>query len=354
MNNKKTTNCDYESFEGQSPNAEEIDGVDNAIKKVVRRRGASKPCGVFARSDWFWIWSKGADLLDAVYYELHPEETNEAITENDIDPFKIAKARLNAEVSEICEATSWNISEYRKTFSITIAELAKSIGVSESTLRKKLSDGALTLKEFLTLCAVCLTDPCVMLGFVDSEDVNLVHNVHNLGKASDHRAVGEFVQILFHKQGGRTMIRKSVSPMIEADLGWRRNDGDNDLLPEWPLWWQTEFDYTLFNELVNEYLHSVKLETTSEITYETKASAASELAIKMRDNPALRIKFDQVKRIRSTISGLIADGYKEQAESLHTVESEIINELLSMLQYKTSELMEKDDEGAPRAQVSSD
>ena len=330
----------------------EMERAETAMKKAVRRRGASKPCGVFARSDWYWTWSKGIDLLDAMTMDDGPEEACSSSGAEGMSPdalLEYARKRLEREVDEICEAAFWNISEYRKTFHITVAELAKAIDVSESTLRKKLNDGTLTLKEFLTLCAVCLTDPCVVLGYVDSEDINLVHNIHYLDKASDHRAVGELVQILSHKQNVRTMIRKSVSPAIEADLGWDRgDDGDGDedesALPEWPFWWQTSFDYTVFNELVDEYLRSVKHVVPLKATYEIRATAASKLIEMLRDRPELRSKYDQALKIRSTISSLQLNDFEEQAEILKSVESEIYGEFLNMLHSKTVDAAEGDED----------
>lgn len=324
-------------IEEQLTEEEELARVETAMKNVVRRRGASKPCGAFARSDWFWTWSKGVDLLDAVFIDAHPEYADE--TRADVDAFalKLARDRMEREVGEICDAVNWNISEYRKIFHITIAELAKAIDVSESTLRKKLNEGTLTLREFLTLCSVCLTDPCVVLGYVDSEDANLVRNIHYLDKASDHRAVGEFVQILSHKQNGRTMIRQSISPAIEADTGWSDDPDDDDGLPEWPLWWQTSFDYTVFNNLVIEYLCSVKHIGPLETTYEMKAGAASELASLLREYPELRSKYDQVLKIRTTISSLQLNDCEEHAETLKSVESEIYAEFLKMLESKADE-----------------
>ena len=345
MNDKNTKSGDSEATEGQISEEKEMERVETAKKRAVRSRGASKPCGVFARSDWYWTWSKGVDLLDAVMMDGQPEESDGSDwTMNGMPPdapLEIARTRLAREVSEICDAVNWNISEYRKTFHITVTELAKAIDVSESTLRKKLNDGTLTLKEFLTLCAVCLTDPCVILGYVDSEDINFVRSIHCLDKASDHRAVGEFVQILSHKQNGRTMIRRSVSPAIEADLGWDRDDDDG--LPEWPLWWQTGFDYTVFNELVDEYLRSVKNIVPRRTTYEIRATAASELIKMLKDYPELRSKYDQALKIRSTISSLQLNDCEEQAEVLKTVESEIYVELLRMLHSKTDDTPEGDE-----------
>lgn len=328
--------------EEQLTEEEELERVETAMKDMVRRRGASKPCGAFARSDWYWTWSKGVDLLDVVYFDAHPELADKSRESIDAMALKLARSRLEREVDEVCEAASWNISEYRKIFHITVGELAKAIDVSESTLRKKLGDGTLTLKEFLTLCAVCLTDPCVVLGYVDSEDANLVRNIHCLDKASDHRAVGEFVQFLSHKQNGRNMIRQSVSPFIEADLGWDKDEDDG--LPEWPLWWQTSFDYTVFNNLVIEYLRSVKHIVPWKTTYEMKAGAASELIEVLRDYPELRSKYDQCLKIRAVISSLQLNDCEEQAETLKSVESEIYVEFINMLLSKTEEKA-KGDEG---------
>ncbi|MCR4870917.1 MAG: hypothetical protein K5859_06450 [Atopobiaceae bacterium] len=351
MSRKNPKGDNSTSLEEQLIKEGEMERIEIATKRAVRSRGASKPCGVFARSDWYWMWSKGVDLLDAVTMDDQPEEDGQSNgTASSIPPdvfLKHARERLDNEVSEICDAVNWNIGEYRKTFHITVAELAKAIDVSESTLRKKLNDGTLTLKEFLTLCAVCLTDPCVILGYVDSEDINLVRNIHYLDKASDHRAVGEFVQVLSHKQNGRTMIRRSVSPAIEADLGWDRAvDGNEDesTLPEWPLWWQTSFDYTVFNELVDEYLRSVKHVVPMKATYETRATAASRLIDVLRDCPELRSKYDQVLKTRSAIFSLQVNDLEEQAEALKSVEFEIYGEFLNMLHSKAVDGAEGDKE----------
>lgn len=345
MNDKNTKSRDAAPIKGQSTEEEEMERVESVLKKAVRRRGASKPCGAFARSDWYWTWSKGIDLLDAVMMDGWSEEAdNSNWTSSSMPsdaPLEIARTRLKNEVSEVCDAVNWNISEYRKTFHITVADLAKAIKVSESTLRKKLNDGTLTLREFLTLCAVCLTDPCVILGYVDSEDISLVRNIHCLNKASDHRAVGEFVQILSQKQNGRTMIRRSVSPAIEADLGWERDDDDG--FPEWPLWWQTSFDYTVFNELVDEYIRYVEKIAPCKTTYEIRATAATELVGVLRDSPELRSRYDQVLKIRSTIISLEFNDCEEQAEVLKTVESEIYAEFLRMLHSKTADAAEGDE-----------
>ncbi len=335
MNEELNKNEDSLPREEQIAYEEETEREKATIQAVVRRRGAAKPVGAFARSDWYWTWSKGVDLLDAVYIESHKDTGDEGGEPKPYDTLGIARARLNSEVNEICDAASWNINEHRKIFHITLAELALAIDVSESTLRKKIRDGALTLKEFLTLCATCLTDPCVMLGYVDNEDANLMRSIHCLDKASDHRAVGEFVQILSHKQNGRTMIRKSVSPAIEADIGWGDDpDDEDDGLPEWPLWWQTNFDYTVFNNLIIEYLQSVRHIVPWKMTYATKADAASELVKLLREYPELRSKYDQVLKIRSTISSLQLNDCEAQAETLKSVESEIYVEFLKMLKSK--------------------
>lgn len=325
------------SIENENPtpveeqlNEEELSRVEEAMENMVRRRGASKPCGAFARSDWFWTWSKGADLLDAVCIDAQPKP--EGYSREDLDKLglELSRARLGYEVDEICEAASWNISEYRKIYGITVAELANAIEVSESTLRKKLNDGTLTLKEFLTLCAVCLTDPCVMLGYVDSEDARLVQGLHHLDKASDHRAVRELVEILSTKQAGRTMIRKSVSPIIEADLGWDTEESNNgnaksdvdwdairrELLPSWPLWWETGFDYAEFNALVEAYLSIVNHGRPETVTYEMKADAASKIVNLTKENPEIISKFNQYKALKTSLSELRINGNELQVESL--------------------------------------
>ena len=337
MDSKQTDIETDEVIEENLTEEEESEGVEAAMRTIAHRRGAAKPVGAFARSDWYWTWSKGVDLLDAVFIDAHPEYADEARADVDAFALKLARDRMEREVDEICNAVSWNISEYRKIFHITITELSRAIDVSESTLRKKLNEGTLTLREFLTLCSVCLTDPCVVLGYVDSEDANLVRNIHYLDKASDHRAVGEFVQILSHKQNGRTMIRQSVSPAIEADMGWSDDPDDDDGLPEWPLWWQTSFDYTVFNNLIIEYLRSVKHIVPWKTTYEMKAEAASELIKLLQEDPELRSKYDQVLKVRSTISSLQLNDCEEQAESLKSVESAIYVEFLKMLESKAGE-----------------
>ena len=191
MDSKQTDIETDEVIEENLTEEEESERVEAAMRTIAHRRGAAKPVGAFARSDWYWTWSKGVDLLDAVFIDAHPEYADEARADVDAFALKLARDRMEREVDEICNAVSWNISEYRKIFHITITELSRAIDVSESTLRKKLNEGTLTLREFLTLCSVCLTDPCVVLGYVDSEDANLVRNIHYLDKASDHRAVGD-------------------------------------------------------------------------------------------------------------------------------------------------------------------
>lgn len=309
---------------------DEREHVESAMRSVARRRGASMPCGAFARTDWYWAWSSGVDLFDTVYL---PQTDDDDSKRPPIDALELARERMASEVDDICEATSWNINEYRKTFRITLAELARSIDVSESTLRKKMSNGTLTLREFITLCAVCLTDPCVALGLVDSEDAFLVRGLHYLDKASDHRAVRELVELLSTKQGGRMSIRKSVSPAAEADLGWNRDqdaqeDGSDinwaeirrELLPSWPLWWETRFDYTEFNKLVEEYLCITSGGWPEFVTYEMKARAASTIADLLDKDAELRSKYEQYRAVGSALSELRVNGNDLQVKPLEKVE----------------------------------
>ena len=329
---------------------DENERVETAMKTAARRRGAAKPAGAFARSDWFWTWSKGVDLLDAVYTESHEDPEGNDTEAKPYDALGIARARLDSEVNEICDAAAWNINEYRKIFHVTLAELALAIDVSESTLRKKMKDGTLTLKEFLTLCAVCLTDPCVILGYVDSEDIKFVQALHYLDKASDHRAVGELVEVLANKQNGRTMIRRSVSPIVEQDLGWDNDetieDGDvisdnasdlnwnrvlREMLPSWPLWWKTEFDYTEFNLLVDAYLQIANHGQPWAAGYEAKAEAATKVVRALKARPEIRSKFDQCRRIKETIRDLEIEGNERQADGLKELAHEHSVEFARML-----------------------
>ena len=350
MDSKQTDICTDEVIEENLTEEEENERVEAAMRKVARRRGAAKPVGAFARSDWFWTWSKGVDLLDAVYIESHEDPEGEDTEPKPYDALGIARARLNSEVNEICDAAAWNINEYRKIFHVTLAELALAIDVSESTLRKKMKDGTLTLKEFLTLCAVCLTDPCVILGYVDSEDIKFVQALHYLDKASDHRAVGELVEVLANKQNGRNMIRRSVSPIVEQDLGWDDDetieDGDvisdnasdlnwsrvlREMLPSWPLWWRTDFDYTEFNLLVDAYLQIANHGQPWVAGYEAKAEAAAKVVKALKARPEIRGKFDQCKRIKETITELEFDGNEQQANSLKGLAHELGAEFARML-----------------------
>lgn len=326
--------------ENQIDEEQERERVETAMLRVARRRGASMPCGAFARTDWFWVWSKGVDLMDAVCY---PQQ--EAADSDRPDALELARERLSSELDDVCEAVSWNINEYRKTFRITLAELARSIDVSESTLRKKMNDGTLTIREFMTLCAVCLTDPCVVLGLVDSEDASLVRELHYLDKASDHRAVRELVEFLSAKQDERTMIRKSVSPMAEADLGWnsKADEEHNDetgvnwaeirreLLPTWPLWWETGFDYTEFNRLVEDYLRNTGHGHPEHITYEMKAQAAVTLTDLMGKDAQLRDKYARYRAVRSALGELKRSGDDRHAMPLEKATRDLYADFASAL-----------------------
>lgn len=330
--------------------SEDMERAEAAAKNAIRRRGASKPRGAFARSDWFWTWSKGLDLLEAVSDEPQAELPDGKTLPKDGSSLDLARERLAYEVDDVCEAASWNLSEYRKLFHITVGELAKAIGVSESTLRTKLKNGTLTLKEFLMLCSVCLVDPCVVLGYVDGEDVKFVHSLHNLDKASDHRAVGEVIEILSDKQSSRTIIRKSVSPISAMDLGLEDDDtlevgdviSDNsadlrwdrvrrEMLPDWPLWWDTDFDYTEFNELVEEYLRMTNHGRLVNVTYEMKADAAGKLVERLRDNPDVRNRYEEYQSVRSAIGSLRFDGHEEQAEALEGLASKLLSRIRDAL-----------------------
>lgn len=329
MNEEKQASPEPQSFEELVNEEEERERIEAVMQKTVRRRGASKPQGAFARSDWFWIWSKGSDLLDALGDSQQPKPEDSPGASRDEFALDLAKARLGSEVDDVCEAAGWNISEYRKIYGITVAELAKAIDVSETTFRKKLGDGTLTLKEFLTVCSVCLTDPCVMLGFVEDEDVGLVHSLHMLAKASDHRAVGELAHMLMSKQGGFRMIRKSVSPIADDSPGQNVNtkkptgksepDWDEirrELLPTWPLWWETGFDYTEFNELIDEYLMRVGRGRREDVTYEMKARAASKIINLMRDDPSLLYEYRRYRALREKSSKIELNGNTVQVDAL--------------------------------------
>jgi len=350
VDSKQTDIETDEVLEENLTEEEEKERVEAAMKTVARRRGAAKPVGAFARSDWFWTWSKGVDLLDAVSIDAHPElinSSNEDIHELSLN---LSRSRLDFEVRDICKAACWNINEYRRVYGITLSELAKAIDVSESNFRKKLGDGSFTLKEFLTLCAVCLTDPCVMLGYVDGEDARFVQTLHYLDKAADHRAVGEFIEILANKQNGRHMIRRSVSPIVEQDIGLGSDEtleeGDvisdkasdldwnralREMLPSWPLWWRTDFDYTEFNVLVEAYLQIANHGQPRAAGYEAKAEAAAKVVKALKARPEIRSKFDQCKRIKDTITELELDGNEQQANSLKGLAHELGVEFARML-----------------------
>lgn len=354
MESGQTDTETNEIIEESLTKEKEKERAEAAMKTVARRRGAAKPVGAFARSDWFWTWSRGVDLLDAVSIDAHPElidRSNEEIHEFSLS---LAQSRLDFEVREICNAACWNINEYRRVYGITLSELAKAIDVSESNFRKKLRDGSFTLKEFLSLCAVCLTDPCVMLGYVDSEDARFVQTLHYLDKAADHRVVGELVEILANKQDGRHMIRRSISPIVEQDIGLGNDEtleesgiisgkaGDLDwdralreILPSWPLWWRTNFDYTEFNELVNAYLQIANRGQPRVAGYEAKAEAAAKVIRVLKARPEIRSKFDQCKRIKETITDLETHGNEQQADSLKELAHELGVEFARML-YNTA------------------
>jgi hypothetical protein len=68
-----------------------------------------------------------------------------------------------------------------------------------------------------------------------------------------------------------------------------------------------------------------------------KAEAASELVKLLHEYPELRSKYDQVLKVRSTISSLQLNDCEEQAESLKSVESAIYVEFLKMLKSKADE-----------------
>lgn len=365
MDSKQTNLDTNEVIEENLTEEEEKERVEAAMRTVARRRGAAKPVGAFARSDWYWTWSKGVDLLDAVSIDAHPElidSSNEEIHELSLS---LSRSRLDFEVRDICRAACWNINEYRRVYGITLSELAKAIDVSESNFRKKLGDGSFTLKEFLTLCAVCLTDPCVMLGYVDSEDARFVQTLHYLDKAADHRAVGELVEILANKQNGRHMIRRSVSPIVEQDIGLGSDEtleeGDvisdkasdldwnralREMLPSWPLWWRTDFDYTEFNVLVEAYLQIANHGQARAAGYEAKAEAAAKVVKALKARPEIRNKYDQYKRIKETIRDLELDGNEQQADCLKGLAHELGVEFARMLYNAANDIDDaEEDEG---------
>lgn len=315
-----------------------------APKALTRGRGAARPRGTFARSYWFWMWSKGVDMQEAIFAERYPEE--DSVTQD----LKTARERLGDEAAEVCNAARWNLSEYRKLAHITNDDLAKAIGVSGSALRNKLNQGMLTLKEFLALCATCLVDPCVVLGFVDSEDATFVRSLHSLAKASDRRAVGDLVEVLAHKQRSRAYIRKAVSPHAAADLGWEFDDtlmdADDDsmddgkltwakarreLLPDRPLWWETDFDYDLFNEFVNACLHAFRPKgqgNTDFPSYEDKVVTANVVFEKIESDPGLLDDYRHYAELREIAGQQDMDGYDERAKLLDEIANQLYGELM--------------------------
>ena len=171
--------------------------------------------------------------------------------------------------------------------------------------------------------------------------------------------------MLANKQNGRNMIRRSVSPIVEQDLGWDDDetieDGDvisdnasdlnwsrvlREMLPSWPLWWRTDFDYTEFNLLVDAYLQIANHGQPWVAGYEAKAEAAAKVVKALKARPEIRGKFDQCKRIKETITELEFDGNEQQANSLKGLAHELGAEFARMLYNAANDIDDaEEDEG---------
>ena len=118
------------------------------------------------------------------------------------------------------------------------------------------------------------------------------------------------------------------------------------MLPSWPLWWRTDFDYTEFNLLVDAYLQIANHGQPRAAGYEAKAEAAAKVVKALKARPEIRNKYDRYKRIKETIRDLELDGNERQANSLKELAHELGVEFARMLYNAANDIDDaEEDEG---------